>query len=236
VKRNALLIGNTGGLQGVAVDVRRTHDFLTSPTGGRWLGNEITVLMNPRKDDVQSHINRMRREQADYCFFLFSGHGCHYGQTHLVLNEQGERLDESSLNGLADRQLSIFDCCRVEEERRQITKALESAAMTFDESDSAIRKRYEKRILAALPQHAKLYACSVGEFSYDYPEGALYLSSLLSSARSVGNRDEWKTVEKAHDEARANTIIQAMKEKHRQTPNAKLPKVPAEWQLILSIK
>lgn len=233
VKRNALLIGNTGGLGGVVVDIERTRRFLQSNRGGQWRHTEITTLVDPKKSDVTEAIAEMRRECADYTFFLFSGHGCHYGQTHLNLNERNEKLLESELHFIADRQLSIFDCCRVDESVRQAT--MESAAMTFDSIDTT-RARYEARIMQAASQHAKLYACSVGESSYDYPEGALYLSHLLTEADSIAYGADWRTVEDAHRQAKNKTIVRATLQGNRQTPGAVLPKLPEQRQLILSIK
>lgn len=232
MKRSALLIGNTGGLEGVSVDIERTTAFLMSNLGGQWRSSEITSLLNPSKFEAERAIARIRAERPDYCFFLFSGHGSHYGQTHLNLNSRGEKLLESELNSIASRQLSIFDCCRVQP--AQVRKALEAHAFSALDSVDMTRQRYERRIMAAVPQHAKLYACAVGEFSYDYPEGAAYLSNLIQSAKMDRN-SEWRTVEEAHSLARTLTIEHAAKQGHKQTPQAVLPKVLPEMQLILSI-
>lgn len=59
MKRKALLIGNTGGLNGVALDVNRMAEFLESPTGGAWFGNEIETLMNPSLIALQSSLQRV---------------------------------------------------------------------------------------------------------------------------------------------------------------------------------
>ncbi|MGD7291097.1 caspase family protein [Ralstonia pseudosolanacearum] len=233
MKRNALLIGNTGGLEGVAVDVEQMRSFLKSSRGGQWHDSEITTFLNPSKVDVDRAINRIRAERTDYSLFLFTGHGSHYGQTHLNLNDRRETLLESDLNGMAARQLSIFDCCRVESSR-ELRKAMEALTAVFDSVDTT-RQRYEARIMQAAPQHAKLYSCSVGESSYDYPEGALYLSNLLASAKAVGNA-RWKTIEETHSQAKANTIARAARDGNRQTPQAVLPKALPEHQLILSIQ
>jgi len=233
VKRNALLIGNTGGLDGVVVDVERTRKFLLSDKGGQWLNSEMTILVDPRKADVRDAIAEMRRERPDYTFFLFSGHGCHYGQTQMNLNERNEKLLESELHFIADRQLSIFDCCRVDEALRKAT--MESAQPTFDAIDRT-REKYEARIMQAASQHARLYACSVDETSSDFPEGALYLSYLLAAADSIPDGARWKTVEDAHRQAKTKTVARATQEGDRQTPCAVLPKLTEDRQLILSIQ
>lgn len=230
MKRSALLIGNTGGLEGIGVDIERTASFLKSSLGGQWRDSEITKLFDPARKQVDEALHRIRGERADYLFFLFTGHGCHYGQTELSLNDH-EKLHESELNSLADRQLSIFDCCRVE--RQVIHKAFDARAVTL-ESVETTRQRYESRIMQAAKQHAKLYACSVGEFSYDSPQGAIYLANLLGAAASVASGHV--TVEEAHSVARAKTIAQATQNGNKQTPAAFQPKLPRDMQLILSIK
>lgn len=233
MKRSALLIGNTGGLEGIGVDIERTSSFLQSSRGGQWRDSEITKLFNPSKKLVNEMIARMRSERADYTFFLFTGHGCHYGQTELSLNNDDEKLLESELNGVADRQLSIFDCCRVE--RQALLKAAEARVLIFDSVDTT-RQRYEKRIMQAAKQHTKLYACSVGEFSYDSPDGAVYLKHLLGAASSVPLDAQCLTVEEAHSAARAKTIEYSVRNGKQQTPAALQAKLPRDMQLILSIK
>lgn len=231
MKRSALLIGNTGGLEGIGVDIERTSSFLRSSHGGQWRDSEITKLFDPSRRQVNEVLRQIRGERADYLFFLFTGHGCHFGQTELSLNSH-EKLNESELNSLADRQLSIFDCCRVE---RQISlEALDEArAFTLDSVDIT-RQRYENRIMQAAKQHTKLYACSIGEFSYDSPRGAIYLTNLLNAAASISN--DVVTVEEAHSAARAKTSIHANQNGFKQTPAAIQPKLPRDMQLILSIK
>lgn len=232
MKRSALLIGNIGGLEGIGVDIERTSSFLKSSRGGQWKDSEITKLFDPSKKLVNEAIAQMRSERADYTFFLFTGHGCHYGQTELSLNDH-EKLLESELNGIADRQLSIFDCCRVE--RQVLRKAMEEQVIAFDFVDTT-RQRYEKRIMQAAKQHTKLYACSVGEFSYDSPEGAVYLTHLLGAASSIPLGVQYLTVEEAHSAARAKTIEYSARNDQKQTPAAVQAKLPRDMQLILSIK
>lgn len=230
MRRRALLIGNTGGLEGIGVDIARTANFLKSSRGGHWHDSEITQLFDPSRSLVNEKLRSIRGEGTDYLFFLFTGHGCHYGQTELSLNGQ-EKLHESELNSLADRQLSIFDCCRVE--RRVAVEAMVTRSMTLDSADTSTRQRYERLILQAANQHAKLYACSVGEFSYDSPDGAVYLSNLLRAAASVTYGTV--TVEEAHSSARSKTIAHATAQGNKQTPAATQPKVPRDMQLTLSL-
>lgn len=232
MKRSALLIGNSGGLEGVAIDLDRTSSFLKSSLGGQWRDTEITRLLNPSRRQVDEVLGRIRAARVDYNFFLFTGHGCHAGQTQLSLNDH-EKIEESAFYGIADRQLSIFDCCRVVSQ--VLTKALEARAMSFD-SISSTRERYEQRIMQAAKQHSKLYSCSLGEVSYDSPEGAAYLGQLLAAVKAIPLGMSTMTVEEAHSIARAKTIENGNRRDERQTPAAVLPKLPRDMQLILAIK
>lgn len=233
MKRKALLIGNTGGLNGVALDVNRMAEFLKSHTGGAWFDNEIESLMNPRKASLQSSIQRIKALAPDYLVILFSGHGAHAGQTILELNGAGETIEESALLKLAPRQLSIFDCCRVGSE--QVKKAISMDSLSFRESFNPVRERYDNRIMQSIPQQVRLYACAVGQSSYDTPTGALYLTNLLASAQSLDSSAMFKSVELAHMEARGKTEEQA-KNNGPQTPQAYLPKCLTTQQLIISLK
>lgn len=234
MKRKALLIGNTGGLNGVALDVNRMAEFLESPTGGAWFGNEIETLMNPSLIALQSSLQRVNAQKPDYLVLLFSGHGAHEGQTILELNRDGETIRESALLNLATRQLSIFDCCRVVSE--QVKKAMAMDSLSFRESYDPVRERFDNRIMQAIPQQVRLYACAVGESSYDTPNGALYLTNLLTSAQALGSSTAFKTVELAHAEAREKTIQQTKNNSEHQTPQAHLPKCLTQQQLIISLK
>ena len=90
--------------------------------------------------------------------------------------------------------------------------------------------------MQAAERHVKLYACSVGQSSYDSDDGAVYLMHLLTAARAVASGARWKTVAEAHSEAKTNTILSAIAEGNEQKPHALQPKLPPDSQLILSIK
>lgn len=233
MKRKALLIGNTGGLEGIGVDIQNTTRFLMSSCGGQWYSSEITTLMDPSKKLATETIARIRAEKPDYTFFLFTGHGSHYGQTELCVNDK-ETILESDLNGMGDRQLSIFDCCRVEPSLLE-AKNESHRSIAMDSMDLT-RDRYEMQIMQAAKYHAKLYACSVGEFSYDTQAGAMYLSNLLRAAASIPPGYSTVSVEEAHAAAREKTIAAASRNGEKQTPAASQAKLPRNMQLILSIK
>lgn len=232
MRRNALLIGNTEGLEGVAIDVENTSRFLQSSRGGEWDRSEITKFFNPKKDELIRKIEDIKRQGTDYFLFLFTGHGCYYGQTEIQLNIR-ETVPESIINFVAHRQLSIFDCCRVEKQATVMDSALESI-IKMESYRSSTREKYNQRIMQAAQQHAKLYSCQKGEVSYDTPNGARYLTNLLGSAITRGY-EAFKTVEDAHDAARTKTINESRLLGQIQNPTASMPKLPKDYQLILSV-
>ncbi|WP_175957850.1 caspase family protein [Burkholderia sp. BCC0405] len=230
MKRKALLIGNTGGLPGVAIDLERMSTFLKSYKGGAWYQNEIITLQNPAKNTLLAQVEQLKRDYLDYCVVLYSGHGGHCHETLLAINPREETITESLLWNIAPRQLSIFDCCRVELER--VVKASVMDSVDFSASAAgSIRRLYEQRIMAAIPQHIRLYACSVGQYSIDTPDGAIYLSKLLRAAGKIEHGATYKTVGIAHDEVRSQLLLSGA----QQTPEAYLPKCLPQQQLILSM-
>lgn len=238
MKRQAILIGNTRGLAGVPKDMFRTHAFLGSRLGGDWLPAEIEEFTNPRRQDLLAYVNSLKTQSIDYAFVLFSGHGGQKRETVLELNANGESINESELWNIAPRQLTIFDCCRgiVSEEVRK-SYTLESFTEAHASRDD-LRARYDARIMKAIAQQTRLYACSISQSAYDGGEGkgAIYLGHLLDSASSLGEGAQFKTVELAHEEARRLTMLSAAREGKQQNPDAVLPKCLIEQQLILSIR
>lgn len=228
MKRKAILIGNTRGLQGVSIDLAKTRAFLRSAQGGAWLDNEIETFENPRRDTLLRYLRAARVDKADLGFVLFSGHGGHARRTVLELNRDGETIEDADLHDLAVRQLTIHDCCRVEAQQTMTKSFAMDAMLERAEDLGAARRRYEARILQAIAQQVRLYACKVGECSYDTPTGAIYLSHLLSAARSPGT--QFTTVGDAHEVASRKTAL----DRKDQHPEAFLPKCLISQQLIIS--
>jgi Caspase domain len=235
MKRQAIIIGNTGGLQGVQIDIEKTTNFLMSGQGGGWYQSEIAIFEDPRRASLLARLEAFRRSSIDLAFVLFSGHGGHKRRTTLNLNADGEEVEDSTLLNIANRQISIFDCCRV------VLQDFVKAGVAMDSfteslSTSAARLRYESRVMQAIPQQVKLYSCEVGQYSHDTPKGAMYLGHLLDAARSVGPAAEFKAAESAHADARTKTILDThgSNPEHKQTPEAYLPKCLISQQLIIS--
>ena len=231
MKRKALLIGNTTGLNGVLVDVEKTARFLKSATGGTWFDSEIEIMYDPGKAALLDRVQQLKSLQNDYAFVLFTGHGGHERRTVLQLNGNGETILDSQLLNIASRQLSIYDCCRVLVPRKEIAEALDSITRKF-EADTEARRRYEERIMSAIPQQAQLFACSIGQTSTDTPKGAIYLNHLLAAAGDIKPEAQFKTAEMAHHEARIKTT----RDQHDQVPTANLPKCLISQQLIIGIR
>lgn len=236
MKRKALLIGNTNGLEGVQVDITKLRRFLKSPTGGAWEDSEILVAENPDLSDFLLRLGLLRSQSLDFAFVLFSGHGAHIRETVLELNPKHELLPETKLHNLAPRQITVVDCCR-----GVIPDVLAKATPTMEALDAAyvdrvaVRKRYEARIMSAMKQQARLYACAVDEAATDDAKmGAVYFGHLLDSAQSFEMGLNFKTVEAAHAQAKAKTLRDSRTS--NQTPEALLPKCLPDQQLILSIR
>lgn len=236
MKRKALLIGNSSGLQGVKVDIARYSTFLKSNSGGAWIDSEIDILENEKKSTLLQKVDTLKRQSFDYLVVLFSGHGGQLRNTILEINGQGETIDEPILRGIAERQLNVYDCCR--SFSPSLTKrAMESLSTSFSESVNRNRQRYDRRIMQAIPQQALLYSCSIGQVSYDTASGGIYLSNLLNAANNITQDQEFKLVGITHQEAIAPTIQNSMKEKHGlQVPDAVIPKCLSSQQLIISMK
>lgn len=236
MKRQALLIGNTRGLAGVPIDMLKTRRFLGSRVGGDWLPTEILELKNPSRIELLAHIKNLKASSADYTFVLFSGHGGHAHETVLELNADGELVYESELLNISQRQITIFDCCRaVIPEHITKSASMESMSESFVRRDD-LRARYDARIMQAIPQQVRLYACSKSQSAYDSNEGAIYLGHLLESAKSFPPQLSFKTVESAHEQACPLTVASAAKKGYQQNPDACLPKCLTQQQLILAIR
>jgi len=236
MRRKALLIGNTSGLPGVKVDITRFSDFLGSKSGGAWSlsSGEIEVLVNKKKSDVLHRIDQMRRESFDYVIVLFSGHGGQVRQTVLEINEEGEKINETSLRCISDRQLNIYDCCR---KYSTSTPKIASFNLSLTESLNRVRERYDNRIMQAIPQQVLLYSCSIGQGSYDTAEGGVYLTNLLAAARKINSATGFKLVGAAHQEAILPTHLRSLLcQQGPQDPDAILQKCLSDQQLIISMK
>jgi hypothetical protein len=246
MKRIALLIANTNGLGGTKADVGKFSRFLRSLQGGAWNESEIIFCSDPSRDDLLNGLKIMRESAPDYVVVMFSGHGGYRDETILEINPDEEIINVSNLLDIASRQLSIFDCCRVME-KSILQKNLSSESMQMFSSRNTVawdivRKNYETRILQAIPQQAVLFACSVGECSYDSKDGAIYIDKLIEVAKRA-SENNFMTVGLVHQQAAklttaetsATPITRTRDYKGPQYPEAYLPKCLSSQQLVISI-
>lgn len=184
MKRKAILIANTDGLPGTKKDIESIREFLLSRRGGHWYEQEITSLVNPSKQSLQTAISAAREAKYDFVLMHFSGHGGQkINDVILEINDKSEYILDSQLFGIATRQVSIFDCCRA-----IVTPSLEARKeAVFAESYSNSRNAYERLIMSAAEQQLKLYACSKGETAGEDSKGGYYTQNLLNSASSARN-------------------------------------------------
>jgi len=236
MKRHALLIGNTFGLSGVKIDISKFSRFLRSDIGGAWDNDEIEVMQNTTKYDLERKLVMINMLRYDYSIVMFSGHGGYQRATLLELNNKGETIEDSALKGLSKRQLSIFDCCRgiIHEDIKKADTLVVFGESVGIEKRQRIRDRYDERIMDAAEQQISLYSCSIGQVSYDTNEGAVYLSNFLSAASQIEGNE--KLLGAAHQDAIPPTIEYSRKQKNGlQNPDAAIPKHMMAQQLIISL-
>lgn len=234
MKRIALLIGNSNGLPGVKKDIVHWTQFLKSDYGGQWTDKEIIIFMNPVKNDLLSDINRIKANRPDFAIVVFSGHGAYQKNTILEINGNEEVINENDLIGIASRQISVFDCCR-NILLENLSEAYKSVRMFSDGGSFKrnIRPYYEARIMRAIEQQVRLYACSVNESALDTGDGGLYTTNLLKYSSYIPNC--FKLVGVAHEEAKKCTTEEANRRNHVQNPDSILPRCLSSQQLIIAI-
>lgn len=234
MRKQIIIVGYAGDLQGVSADIKNYYDFFISPIGGMWHAQEISVLDKTSVAELKRYIQRYQAMQLDYFIFVFCGHGgSRNDEVVMEINDTDRFVRESEVVNVAPRQLNIFDCCRVEEDDNSYDLLTEMR--TFSQGGKItlgdVRKRYDERILKAVPQSACLYACSLGESAMGNNSGGYYSYHLLKAARNIKNDDLYKTIGLCHNEAceSLETISP------RQHPDGKLPRCLTNRSLILSI-
>lgn len=205
MKKRAIIIASSDPkLSGVKKDLLNIQSFLTGMNGGAWLENEIITLIQPRKDFLENHLQRIKSESNDFLLVVFTGHGGHKrGETYIEVNDN-ELISQSKIENLALRQLNIYDCCRVDMMAEMEKSALlfESTAglCSYDDkyfSMEDIRQLYNDRVMKAQPQQLNLYSCSLNQCSLDTSDGGLYLTNLIEYS-SKESSDRFKTAVECH--------------------------------------
>jgi len=238
MKRKALLIGNTSGLGGVTADMNAWRKFLCSDQGGCWNDDEIIMRTNISYANLHMLIQAIKEEHNDFVIVVFSGHGGVREDQILYLNSSDETILESELKGLAQRQITELDCCRVREAAVESrTRLFSNGGVIRDNVDqrARIRALYDRRIMQACPQQVTLYACSLGESAYDNGSYGYFTHNLLAVAQEVGDYD-YKTIYDIMPEAQRRTIYNVFQhEMANQHPTVAKPRCLPSQDLILSI-
>jgi hypothetical protein len=228
MKKKILLIGNNDGLPGVKIDLANYKKYFKSNTGGQWNDDEIIELLNPKKDDLISLIDDLKKQNLDYAIVVFSGHGGMKRKTVLELNPDGELFSESRFENISKRQVTILDCCRAY--MQNISESLNEVRLVKSFSAYAgTRARFEKRISESLSQQIKIYSCAEGEYSHDTPKGGAYSKNLIETAYS--DDSEFIYFGRTHVVAAEKTTTE-FKDQH---PEIIQPKLLTTQQIILGI-
>ncbi|HIP26197.1 MAG TPA: caspase family protein [Flavobacteriaceae bacterium] len=194
MKRKALIIGNSGDknnpkeyLEGVKKDVHNYNTFLQSNIGGKWYQHEIVLSLDENKNQVLKKIEDIKKENNDFIFILFSGHGSYSSWKECrKLYFYDDYIFEDEFINIAKKQLTIFDTCAdIENDLILDSAGLESrASLNKYESVKDYRKIYENEILKCLNQQVVLYSSSIAESSNDDSElGGYFTYSLLKVAK-----------------------------------------------------
>lgn len=136
MKRKALLIGNTFGLDGVTSDMNAWKNFLRSEHGGCWYEHEIITRTDMSCSDLRALLKVTKDELNDFVIVVFSGHGGVRQDQVLYPNSSNETIMEYELKGLAPRQITELDCCRVYETALECRRSLFSEGGVIAESVS----------------------------------------------------------------------------------------------------
>ncbi|WP_281111403.1 caspase family protein [Providencia rettgeri] len=203
-KKTIVIASSDPKLSGVKKDIDNIKSFLTSLHGGAWFDSEIDVLTQPNKKDLIVYIKKIREENYDFLFIVFTGHGGHKrSQTYLEINNN-EVINQIEIEGLADRQLNIYDCCRMNmlTEIEKASCMMESVVGLCSYEDKylsmdEVRSLYNERIMQSKPQQLKLYSCSLEQCSHDTTDGGLYITNLLDYASKEGE-NRFKTAVECH--------------------------------------
>ena len=208
MKRHALLVGYTASdtdseetLDGVLLDLENYKNYLKSLKGGAWYDNEITILNNTTKLNLDLQISILKAKDIDFVFSVFTGHGG-FDKNHqcrrFLINKDETYLEKNIL-GISKKQIFIYDSCSniIKESiqnKRVINSLLETAS---DYRRKLARDKYEEYCNSCEPQRVRLYASKVG-YSAEDKNGGIYTNALIET---LNNSNGYMSIVKAHDEA-----------------------------------
>ena len=234
MKRRALLIGSPG-IEGTKTylremtknDLNKIKSYLMSNTGGKWLETEIFLIDTNDINRVKNYINLVRKENNDFVFCIFTGHGWYDGDESSRVFEIGSNdLYEKELRQLATKQVSIFDsCAKVYVKEKLIERLTAENALSLDSIDiKDYREIYEDEIRRCDRQTISLYSSSIDEFSQtDDDMGGHFIYYLLNSGYSnqIKNLDTIDIFQITKDKMK--------KDKRNQNPSSSFPKSASKF-------
>jgi hypothetical protein len=206
MKRKALLIGNTRGLNATPIDMFYFAQFLMSYQGGAWNVDELVPWLDKSAGSILNEIETIKGEKNDYVIVYFTGHGALQGDTILEVNPSLELLKENSFFGLAERQLNILDCCRC---TKTTPLGIYGSSRGMTPMELALREEvrneYETMVMEAAPQLVRLYSCTEGESSFSSNTSSYYTTNLLFCAKTLLSSNRIVHVHQCHDTAALKT-------------------------------
>ncbi len=229
IKRKALLIGcpqTKGGsnLPGTEADVESYRSYFYSIKGGAWDFEEVDVLVNPTRRQLQAQLSTY--PALDYFLLTFSGHGAHDPNADIsyVCTSDGEDyLVKDLYIKVCRKQQLIIDSCRafhLTDRALILKKALEESLARSPSASERLeaRKMYDGQIDVAEYGREAMYSCSPKESADEDQSGGLFTRKLIEAGRII--QKSVVTTKDAFDVAKINTTAKNME----QNPTMKVPR------------
>ena len=219
---------------GAQHDIEKWKKYLQSANGGSWIEGEIESKVNPSLEEVRFFLRRILRDNPDFVFVAYAGHGEWKRSTNIELNPGGETIREGEFFNLAPRQIICLDCCRGVSQIELFDEAQER--MFSATVRGSIREAYDLRMMQADPQQVILYACQVGESAYGDNNGGYYTNNLIRQSREFLPNRDFQTVNYAHNLAALLTTNETRRKTGRdQHPDMVCGRSVSDKQLIIGV-
>lgn len=193
MKKRAILVGCPGGvttdfLPGVEQDLINMQYYLQSNSGGNWMRNEITVLLNPTAFEV---LQSLSFTSSQYDFVYFSGHGyTEFPSKRRMLVFPDVSISDTFLLNECGKQLILIDACRDYHETLAgpAPKTKDATGVSGD----LLRNLFDNAIASSSEGKLIIHAATEGFSSYDTPFGGQFTTALLNLASNNKSSDSIK--------------------------------------------
>jgi len=242
MNRIAIIISAPGGydhrtkrLEGIVNDSENWRNYLSSNLGGAWeeSENEILFVNDPTPEDFKNLHVFVKNNNYDFVFLAFSGHGGYDKTTernaYFINNKI---IPENYFLFETDKQLTIFDACRIPEENIFGLECFSEEDVDLIKSFSRLRekevralckKKYNDAILKLPPMEERLYSCSIGETAGDIYNGGLFTLQLMDAVKIISYSQKGIiTTSQAFTLAKRKTI----NTRRKQNPDCLLSRTP----------